>query len=149
MKLTLSAKEKKLLLANYSIEIERIVDVPAPSQSIVHGIGDEHLWDKIDRRWVYGNVQDYIRTMKDIGRRGTEYRNSSEWYECQRCLNEFGELNTKIVNGRSNIIEFNIVERHIDLRPKENTDYFNIVLMMRVKLWDSEQNLTGFWFMQN
>jgi hypothetical protein len=56
----LTKSEKKELINKGTITIERYNRLPCPNSSIIHGIGTKYIFDKIDYKWVYGDVDSYI-----------------------------------------------------------------------------------------
>lgn len=66
MKITLNKIEKKQIVENNSITIERACYFSAPKRSIIHGKGIGGIFDKVDYRWVYGDTADYIQKMVKV-----------------------------------------------------------------------------------
>src|SRR4051812_21200664 len=103
MKLFLSANKKALFNANNEVLIERILPIPAPRTSIVHGVGKNVLFDKIEYRWVYGDTADYKEKMKNVDRRADDYSNNcgntwngSYWWDCERDENPYNAIGEPI-----------------------------------------------------
>jgi hypothetical protein len=132
MKLYLTKAEQKDLLANGTITIEREpVLARTHKSSILHGIGTKQIWNKVDRIWVYGDTKDYYNQMENVGRRATDYPNNSKnvwsgdyWIECERDLNEYGQIGTEFTNGRKNIIRFKLNNMVIS-ELRQDPDYEN------------------------
>lgn len=151
MKLYLTNNEKKQLLLNETLEVERVCYIPAPKNSIIHGIGYGGIFDKVDYRWVYGNTADYIKKMKNAGRRKQDYPNNTKninsgahWYEFpNRVEDEFGLLGDRIKNGRTNVINFRIADIYIsELRPQSKNEYKQIVLKIKVVIIEHYDNVS-------
>lgn len=120
MKLALTKSEKKDLIVNKSIVIERELR-NEPNSSIIFGIGTKHVWDKIDRCWVFGDTEGYVESKKNVGRRAIDYPNNTgnnwngnNWWECNFEMNPFGAVNESIVSGRKNPILFKIDKIYFD-----------------------------------
>lgn len=132
MKLYLTKAEQKDLLANGTITIEREpVLTRTHKSSVIHGIGTQQLWNKVDRIWVYGDTKDYYNQMKNVGRRVTDYPDNAKnvwsgdyWIECERDLNEYGQIGTIFTNGRKNIISFKLNNMVIS-ELRQDPDYEN------------------------
>lgn len=115
-KIYLSPKEKQDIANNGAVEIERKSSIPAPPSSILHGVGKKSMWDKVARKWVYGDTDAYIEENKLVGRRGSEYpppamrntTNGSQWFEFNKVTDEFGELGDVMRSGRKQPILFMI-----------------------------------------
>lgn len=144
MKLTLTHVEKRRLAELGSIQINRKCYIPAAASSIVHGIGNKSMFDKIAYKWIYGDTDDYIEKMKSVGRRGTEYIygktkdrnivNGGCWYDFNKVIDEFGEIAKKITAGRKNKLSYKISSFTVSLIPKDNTEYLDIVLNLNIVL---------------
>jgi len=120
MKLALTKVEKKNLILNKSIVIERVLS-NEPTSSIIFGIGTKTVWDKIDRVWVFGDAEGYVESKKNVGRRATDYPdnttnswNGSNWWECIRDLNPYSQPNENILSGRKNPLTFKIKKIKFD-----------------------------------
>lgn len=150
-KLYLTADEKKRLAKECSIDVERVAYLPAPKSSIVHGIGDRCLFDRIDYCWVYGNTAEYIKAMKNVGRRATDYKhnlkntwNGAYWWDLERQHEDCYQLNKLMTNGKKNVVSFRVTRQHLELQKRENSEYFDIVIKLRVTL--TTQPSTGYTF---
>lgn len=74
MKIYLSKLERKELLSVKTITVERKPYLSRVNySSILYGVGTNHLWDKIDRVWVYGNTSSYIKDKCNVDRRKEYY----------------------------------------------------------------------------
>lgn len=143
MKIYLSKSEQKELREKGTLEIEREPELARThKENFVHGIGTDHLWDKIDRKWVYGNCYSYIQEMMNVGRRETDYKgntsniwSSGNWWGCQRDLNEYGKLESVTTNGRKNVIQFRLFDIFIFLKPDiEFENYNRVTFKITIKL---------------
>lgn len=136
MKIYLTQAEKKQLRSNGRIVINR---EPSPARtsksSILNGIGTNEVWDKVDRVWIFGDTNDYITKMKNVGRRAVDYPNNGininsggKWWELDRNINEFGNVGETQVNGRVSKIKFLIVNCFIsELKPDKEDNKYNRV----------------------
>ncbi len=120
MKLALTPIEKKKLISNKIITIERALN-NEPNGSIIFGIGTKHLWDKVDRVWVFGDVESYIESMKNVGRRAWDYPDNTTndqsgccWWECVRDINPYSRPNQNIISGRTKPLTFKILTINFD-----------------------------------
>jgi hypothetical protein len=144
MKLYLTKKEKNLLCKEGTITIERNPYLSNTSKrNIIHGVGTQHVFDKVDYRWVFGNCDDYVDKMKNIGIRAVDYPdnkgnrcNGSTWWEFLKDSNEFGLKGGVITNGRLNKISFIIEDIFIsELRPNKKIELYNqIVFSITIKI---------------
>lgn len=137
MKLYLTKLEQKDLLANGTITIEREPELARTQKKhFIHGVGTQHIWDKVDRVWVYGDTKDYYKQMENVGRRAIDYPNNSKnvwsgdyWIECERDLNEYGQIGTIFTNGRKNIISFKLNNMVIsELRQDPDFEQYNRII---------------------
>lgn len=143
MKLFLTDLEKKEIQTKGSIVIERTLN-NEPSSSIIYGHGHKHVWDKVDRVWVFGDTEKYIKDKKNVGRRKEDYPNNTRnhwngahWWECERTMNPYGELKTPIVSGIKNKFKFQIdtvVVDRFETNTKFKEGYLNPVLKLKLKL---------------
>lgn len=142
MKIFLSVNEKMLLKANNSIVIERKVHIPCPAKSILHGSGIGVLFDKIDYKWIYGDVEDYIIKMTNVGRRGIDYRDNApntcsggRWWSCKGQEKPYGEIGATFSTGTKNVCRYKISEYKIsELRTIDSHKYdcLDIVLSITI-----------------
>ena len=133
MKLSLTKKEKDILDAKGHLFVERSV-MREPKNSIIYGIGINHVWDKVDQRWVLGDTQKYIHDKKNVGRRKEDYKDNGKntwsgafWWDCERSLNPFSEIGETIQSGKIYILRFHIEEVFID-RLEEDEGYLKPIL---------------------
>jgi hypothetical protein len=143
MRLYLTQKEKTKLSKEGVITIERNPYLSNTSKkNIIHGIGTQSVFDKIDYKWVYGDCDDYIDKMKNIGRRAVDYPdnkgniwNGSKWWDCLGDSNEFGLKGNVITNGRLNKNSFVIEDIFIsELKQNKKLDEYNqIVFSITIK----------------
>ena len=137
----LSKKEQAELKVNKVLLVERNCYIPAPKSSIIHGTGFGRLFDKIDYRWVYGNVDDYIKVKTNVGRREIDYKdnrpnttNGGLWWSNKGYEDEFGTLGDVHENGVKHRIRFRVTDINItELHPKG--EYLNIILTIRIELF--------------
>lgn len=132
MKIKLTQAENKLLLNNRLLVIEREPKIARTNKSsFVHGIGTNHLWDKVNRVWVYGNTKEYINSKMNVGRRAEDYPDNnrnvwsgSYWWECERDLFEHTEISAK------NTVDFIIKDVIITLREDKESSLYNRVTFL-------------------
>lgn len=133
-KIFLTSKERKELLKNDSITIERKPYLTNTSKSsIIHGKGIKEFFNKIEYIWVYGDTDDYIEKMKNVGRRATDYPdnngntlNGEKWFEFNRNIDDFGQINIAQTNGRIHKIKFFIEDMFVkELRQNPNLKEYN------------------------
>jgi len=129
MKLSLTAPEKKKLIEKKSIEIERELS-NQPNSSIIFGVGTKQVWDKVDRVWAFGDAESYVESMKNVGRRATDYKDNTinnqsgcNWWECIRDLNPYNKPNEPIVSGLKYPIIFQIDTINFDANFKKSPVY--------------------------
>ncbi len=144
MYLYLSKNEKQELINNGKCTVERKCYMGAPASSIMHGIGNKSLFDKIAYKWVYGDTDNYIKTMAKVDRRGTDYIhgqnkdrniwNGNTWYEFNRTIDEFEPHDRIYKSGHKAPIYYAIDSFTCTLRQKDNSTYFDIILTMNITL---------------
>lgn len=117
MKIFLTKEEKESLAAKGSEIIERSIRIPVPEGTIIYRTGNSYLWDKIDRVWVYGNTERYIKDKKNVGRRKTDYKNNTQniwsggmWWDCYRQIDEWGTIGKMMQSGIKDPLFFQITE---------------------------------------
>lgn len=88
--------------------------IPCPKTSIIYGRGHKHLWDKIDRVWVYGDCDSYIKDKINVGRRAEDYPNNTvnnwsgkPWYDLYESTPKDIKIGSKI-NGIYTVTEIKI-----------------------------------------
>lgn len=143
-KIYLTKSEKKELLKSGTIVIERKPCLTNTSKSsIIHGIGIKEFFNKIEYIWVYGDTDDYIEKMKNVGRRKTDYPdnkgnvwNGSKWFEFNRSIDDFGQLNDIQTNGRVHKIQFFIQDMFVkELRQNPKfKEYNQKIIEIKIKL---------------
>lgn len=147
MKIYLNSKEKSQLN-----KLGRIVVYREPysartsKSSILNGIGLNHIWDKIDRVWIFGDTKEYIDRMINVGRRAVDYPdngrntcNGAKWWNFDRSINEYGEIGSIYSNGRNHKITFSIINAFIcELKPdKEDARYNRVTFAFTLELKDN------------
>lgn len=142
-KIYLTKQEKKTLLSDGKLKIERIPYLSCPNTSIVFGIGTKTIFDKIDYCWVYGDVDAYILSKKNVGRRAVDYKdntpntwNGSHWYNFLGAdENKYGEIGTVFTNGKKHPIQFRLDNIFIkELRVREGNPYSAKDIVLEISL---------------
>lgn len=137
MRLYLTPLEKKNLKTFNSLTVERMPYLSnTHKKNIIHGIGTQTLFNKIEYHWVFGNCDEYIEKMKNVGRRVEDYPdnkgniwNGSKWWNCFRDSNEFAKIGDIVTNGRKNIIRFKVEDIFIsELRPHPELELYNQII---------------------
>jgi hypothetical protein len=135
-KIILSKEEKKQLLSENVITITRPYWVHQPKGTFIHGKGSSKLWDKIDRNWVFGDTNDYIKVMTNVGRRSEpDYKdNNTKWWECESFEAEMQPL-TIHSNGRINLVRFMVEENTFVLSETQKTEkYVDLEYKLKIRL---------------
>jgi hypothetical protein len=139
-KIYLTKKEKQELFTHKSIIIERDEYLPTPKTSIMYGVGIQSIFDKVDYRWVYGDIDAYISDKMNVGRRETDYPNNKinrwsgcEWWGSKKKYNSFGAIADTVMNGRLYPTIFKILDDTLSLQPN-NTDYLTVRHNLKIEL---------------
>lgn len=141
-KIHLTQHEKDSLYSFNEIDIERQCKIPCPNSSIVYGIGNKYIWDKIERIWVYGDVDKYISDNKNVGRRAIDYKDNtrnmwsgSHWYEfLGRENDDFGNIGKVTKNGIKNIVVFEITNITVSDLPLSNPENEKSTRKIKLKI---------------
>lgn len=143
-KIYLTTSEKKELLKSGNIVIERKPYLTNTSKSsIIHGIGIKEFFNKIEYMWVYGDTDDYIEKMKNVGRRKSDYPdnkgniwNGAKWFEFNRSIDDFGQINDIQTNGKVHKIQFFIQDMFVkELRQNPKfKEYNQKIIEIKIKL---------------
>lgn len=134
-RITLTPAEKAELIAKgLLLAFKGLKPFRFPLSTIFYGKGTNQLWDKISREWIIGDTKEYIRKTKNVGRRGTEYKNSNSWYECEKDINSYGGIGNKLCNGIKNKITMEIMNVAIVERKSSDSKYKEGVIKLNLKL---------------
>jgi hypothetical protein len=132
MKLNLLKKERIELETKGTITVERENYMNVPLCSVHYGTGRKQLWDKVDRVWIYGDTDQYIKDYMNVGRRKKDYPDNTKnvwsggyWWDCHRELSDYDNTDKPMTNGIKNPITFKItnivLDRLAEVRVKDCT----------------------------
>jgi hypothetical protein len=136
-KITLTSVEKNNLITNGELEIARI-GRNHPKGSVLHGKGIGEVFDKVAYKWAFGDTEDYISKMMNVGRRGEDYKDNKQnswnggyWWKLQRVMDDFGTIGSTFVSGRKAPLKFRVDDIYIsELIPTDDGKYLRTVFII-------------------
>ncbi len=82
-----SSNMVKAILNGTKFQTRRVLDIPVAQGTKIHGLGNQELWDKVKRDWIFGDIDDYIKTNSEARIKERKDGGSwswQDWYECNR-----------------------------------------------------------------
>lgn len=136
MKLHLNVNEKALLTANGQVVCVRESSMNEPLSSIIYGEGNGKLFDKVDYKWVFGDVDKYIEDKKNVDRRAEDYPDNSRnvwsgsyWWDCKGEYNDYWEAGKEHRSGTRNLIKYQITSiKIVGTKPVYDGKYIKLII---------------------